>query len=101
MSELVGFTVGVTADRPRDELATLLEQHGARVVIAPALRIVPLADDTELRAATRACLATPPDVVIANTAIGIRGWLEAAEGWGLAEPLKSALAEAYLVVRGP
>lgn len=98
---LAGFTVGVTADRRRDELAALLERRGARVVLAPALRIVPLADDTELRAATRACLDVPPDVVMANTGIGMRGWLEAAEGWGLAEPLKAVLSRAYLVTRGP
>ena len=30
----------------------------------------------------------PPDIVVANTGIGMRGWLEAAEGWGLAEPLQ-------------
>ena len=98
---LVGFTIGVTADRRRDELAALLRQHGARVVLAPALRIVPLADDTELRAATRACLGRPPDMLMANTGIGMRGWLEAAEGWGLAEPLRGALAGAYVVARGP
>lgn len=101
MSELSGFTVGVTADRRRDELAALLERRGARVVLAPALRIMPLADDTELRAATRALLAHPPDVVIANTGIGMRGWLEAAEGWGLAEQLREVLAGSYLVTRGP
>ncbi|MEV4618688.1 uroporphyrinogen-III synthase [Asanoa sp. NPDC049573] len=99
--ELTGFTVGVTADRPRDALATLLEERGARVVLAPALRIVPLADDTELRAATRACLDRPPDIVVANTSIGMRGWLEAADGWGLAEPLRGVLAQAYLVTRDP
>jgi uroporphyrinogen-III synthase len=100
-AELTGFTVGVTADRSRDALATLLEGHGARVVLAPALRIVPLADDTELRAATRACLDRPPDIVVANTSIGMRGWLEAADGWGLAEPLRGVLAQAYLVTRDP
>lgn len=99
--ELSGFTVGVTADRRRDELAALLERRGARVVLAPALRIVPLADDTELRAATRACLESPPDVVMANTGIGMRGWLEAAEGWGLAEPLRGVLSQSYIVTRGP
>ncbi|GAB3963611.1 uroporphyrinogen-III synthase [Plantactinospora veratri] len=99
--ELSGFTVGVTADRRRDELTAMLERRGARVVLAPALRIVPLADDTELRAATRACLDNPPDVLMANTGIGMRGWLEAAEGWGLAEPLRSVLARAYIVSRGP
>jgi uroporphyrinogen-III synthase len=98
---LAGFTVAVTADRRRDELATLLEQQGARVVLAPALRIVPLADDTRLRAATKALLDRPPDVVVANTAVGMRGWLEAAESWGLGDALRANLARAYLVARGP
>jgi uroporphyrinogen-III synthase len=31
----------------------------------------------------------------------MRGWLEAAEGWGLAEPLRAVLSRAYLVARGP
>ena len=38
---------------------------------------------------------------MANTGIGMRGWLEAAEGWGLAEPLRAVLAGAYIVARGP
>src|SRR4051794_7579911 len=100
-ASLSGYTVGVTADRRRDELAGLLESRGARVVLAPALRIVPIADDAELRAATRACLDKPPDVVLVNTGIGLRGWLEAAEGWGLAEALRAVLARAYLIGRGP
>jgi uroporphyrinogen-III synthase len=97
---LAGYTVGVTADRRHDELAALLERQGARVVLAPALRIVPIADDAELRTATRACLDSPPDVVIVNTGVGLRGWLEAADGWGSAEPLRSVLTRAYLVARG-
>ncbi|RZU78186.1 uroporphyrinogen-III synthase [Micromonospora kangleipakensis] len=99
--ELAGFTIGVTADRRRDELAALLQRRGARVVLAPALRIVPLADDTDLREATRACLDRPPDILMANTGIGMRGWLEAAEGWGLAESLRSVLGQSYVVARGP
>ncbi|MDP9815911.1 uroporphyrinogen-III synthase [Spirilliplanes yamanashiensis] len=97
---LAGYTVGVTSDRRRDELSGLLEGRGARVVLAPALRIVPIADDTDLRAATRACLDSPPDVVVANTGIGMRGWLEAAEGWGLGDPLRGVLGRAHLVARG-
>jgi uroporphyrinogen-III synthase len=41
---LAGFTVAVTADRRRDELAGLLEVLGARVVLAPVVRALPLAD---------------------------------------------------------
>jgi uroporphyrinogen-III synthase len=96
---LAGFTVAVTTDRRLDGLCDLLEGHGARVVIAPALRIVPLADDARLRAATSALLDRPADVVVANTGIGMRGWLEAVEGWGLGDVLRATLAKAYVVAR--
>jgi uroporphyrinogen-III synthase len=79
----------------------LLERRGARVVLSPALRIVPLADDTELRAATAALVNDPPDVVVACTGIGLRGWLEAAEGWGMSDRLRLAIAGAYLITCGP
>ena len=79
---LSGYTVGVTAARRAEEFSALLERRGATVVHAPAIRIVPLVDDTELFAATRAVIADPVDVVVATTGIGFRGWVEAAEGWG-------------------
>jgi uroporphyrinogen-III synthase len=98
---LAGFTVAVTAARRREELASLLERRGARVVTAPAIRIVPLTDDADLLAATRACLAAPLDVVVATTGIGFRGWMEAADGWGLGEELQHHLRTARLLARGP
>ncbi|GGQ66349.1 uroporphyrinogen-III synthase [Couchioplanes caeruleus subsp. azureus] len=94
-----GYTVAVTSDRRRDELAALLAHRGARIVLAPALRLVPTADDAELRAATRECLATPPDIVLAGT--GLQGWIGAAETWGLAGPLRRVLLRSRLVARGP
>src|SRR3954471_8553988 len=93
---LAADAVGVTADGRRDELAALLERRGARVVLAPALRIVPIADDAELLANTVALVEKPPSIVFASTGIGMRGWLEAAEGWGVAEPLRAALGNGYL-----
>ncbi|MFF0460960.1 uroporphyrinogen-III synthase [Streptomyces mexicanus] len=98
---LAGFTVGVTAARRADELGALLQRRGACVVHAPALRIVPLADDGELLAATKEIIDQVPDVVVATTAIGFRGWVEAAEGWGLGEALLTRLREAELLARGP
>ena len=97
---LAGFTVAVTAERRRDELAALFERRGARVVKAPAITIVPLLDDQELHAATAACVELAPDVVIATTGIGFRGWLEAAEGWGMGDSLRAALGRARLIARG-
>jgi len=101
MGALAGFTVAVTAERRREEMGALLRRRGARVVTAPAISIVPLEDDEALRAATEACIGLAPDLVIATTGIGFRGWLEAAEGWGLGDGLRSALGAARLVARGP
>jgi uroporphyrinogen-III synthase len=96
---LAGYTVAVTAERRREELAALLERRGARVVSAPAIRIVPLADDAELVAATRRVLSAPVDLVVATTGVGFRGWLEAAEAWDL--PLVEHLRPARVLARGP
>jgi uroporphyrinogen-III synthase len=98
---LAGYTVGITAARRREEFAAALERRGAKVISAPAIRIVPLADDSELLAATRRCLEAPLDVVIATTGIGFRGWVEAADIWGLAEDLTKAIGEATILARGP
>jgi uroporphyrinogen-III synthase len=98
---LAGFTVAVTADRRRDELVALLRRRGARVVEAPTLRIVPLQDDAGLRAATDGCLARPLDYVVATTGVGWRGWISAAEGWGLGDALLAACRSATVVTRGP
>lgn len=98
---LAGFTIGITAARRADELAALLQRRGAAVLRAPALRIVPLTDDTELLAATRALVADPPDIAVATTGIGFRGWIEAAEGWGLGDDLIDRLGKAVVLARGP
>ncbi|MBN9620175.1 MAG: uroporphyrinogen-III synthase, partial [Actinobacteria bacterium] len=98
---LAGFTVGVTAARRREELGAALERRGARVLFGPAIRIVPLADDTELLDATRRCLAAPLDVAVATTGVGFRGWLDAAEAWGLGAELSRTLGAAVILARGP
>jgi uroporphyrinogen-III synthase len=98
---LSGFTVGVTAARRADELGALLQRRGATVVHAPALRIVPLADDGELLTATKELVDNAPDVVVATTAIGFRGWVEAADGWGMGEELLERLRSVELLARGP
>lgn len=96
-----GFTVAVTAQRRADELAMLLERRGVKVVLAPAVRIVPVADDADLCAATKACLADPPNILVATTGIGFRGWMEAAGEWGLADELTSMLTNVRILARGP
>jgi uroporphyrinogen-III synthase len=98
---LAGYTVGITAARRREEFAAALERRGAKVISAPAIRLVPLADDSELRDATSRCLQTPLDIVIATTGIGFRGWIEAADSWGVGEDLIKAIGLATVLARGP
>lgn len=98
---LTGFRVAVTSARRAEELGTLLERRGATVTSAAAITMVPLPDDDALRAHTEALITTPPDIVIATTGIGLRGWIAAADGWGLANDLTAALGNARIVSRGP
>ncbi len=98
---LAGCVVLVTADRRAGELSAALMRRGATVRHAPALGMVPHTDDAALVAATRDLLADPPDTVVVTTGIGFRGWVEAADAAGLAEPLVAVLSRARIIARGP
>lgn len=98
---LDGFTVGITADRRADEQASLLERRGATVIHGPSIRTLPLGDDDGLRATTEAIIAEPPDVLIANTGLGVRSWFGAAESWDRGDALLDALRDTRVYARGP
>jgi uroporphyrinogen-III synthase len=97
---LAGYRVAVTSARRSDELCALLRRHGADVDSAAAINMVALPADDELRSNTEALLANPPDIVIATTALGFRGWIAAADGWQLGGPLIAALSGARILARG-
>lgn len=99
--QLAGFSLVLTSDRRSDEFAAAFTRRGATVLHAPSLRIIPLEQDDELLACTRATIADPPDDVIVTTAIGFRGWIEAADAAGLAPALIEVLGRARLLARGP
>jgi uroporphyrinogen-III synthase len=98
---LSGFAIGVTAARRHEELGALLERRGARVVLAPAIRLVPLADDAALLHVTKECITEPLDYVVVTTGIGFRAWLETADGWGLHDDLVDSLRGVRILTRGP
>ena len=98
---LDGCTVVIAVDRRSLELAAALERHGATVRHAPALTIVPHIDDDALIAATRELVAHPPEIVVASTGVGFRGWMEAADEAGMLDELHAALSGAQIVARGP
>ncbi|QYJ03145.1 uroporphyrinogen-III synthase [Nocardioides panacisoli] len=99
---LSGFRIGVTASRRSEEQISLLERRGAQVMHAPALSEHPnWIDEDALRTATRGVLDQPIDIFLATTGIGMRAWFEAAERWGLLEPLLDKLGTAEILARGP
>jgi uroporphyrinogen-III synthase len=98
---LTGYRIAVTSARRAEEICALLSRQGAEVCSAPAINMIALPDDDELHSNTEALIDEPPDILVAHTGIGIRGWLAAAEGWGLANQLIAALSSARIVARGP
>ncbi len=98
---LSGFTVGVTADRRWEEQAELLRRRGAAVIHGPTIRTLPIGPEDDLHAVTEQLILDPPSVVIANTGIGMRAWLAAADAWGIGEALMSSLSTALVYARGP
>lgn len=101
MRPLEGFVVGITADRRWEEQAELLERRGAAILHGPTMTTAYLASDEELRRATMAVIADPPEYLVATTGIGIRAWMETSAAWGLADRLAAALATTRVVARGP
>lgn len=98
---LTGYRIAVTSARRSEELCALLSRNGAEVCSAAAINMIALPDDDELHSSTEALIAEPPDILVAHTGIGFRGWLAAAEGWGLSSQLVAALSKARVVARGP
>ncbi len=101
VENLAGFTVGITADRRWEEQAELLRRRGAVVVHGPTIRTLSVGPDDTLHVVTEQLILTPPDVVIANTGIGMRAWFAAADAWGIGEALHGSLVESEIFARGP
>src|SRR5580704_9566592 len=98
---LDGFVVGITADRRWEEQAELLSRRGASIVHGPTMTTLYLASDENLRHATMALIAEPPDYLVATTGIGMRAWMDTATTWGLGDELVDALGQSRIIARGP
>ncbi|HEX7351338.1 uroporphyrinogen-III synthase [Brachybacterium sp.] len=97
---LAGLRLVLALDRRAGELAAALERRGAEIQHAPAMSMIPHVDDPLLLERTVALIAAPPQLLIATTGVGMRGWFEAAEAAGLAPALRSALADTRILARG-
>lgn len=98
---LAGYRIAVTSSRRAEELCALLRRHGSEVFAAPAINMIALPDDDELHSNTEGLIAEPPDILVSHTGIGFRGWVAAAEGWGLGSELIESLSSSRVISRGP
>lgn len=98
---LEGFAIGVTADRRADEQISLFQGRGAECLHGATVRTHPIRPEAEIREATLAFIESPPDLLVATTGIGVRGWLEAADAIQVGEQLRAAIAQTRIFVRGP
>jgi len=98
---LVGYRLGVTAERRREEISAVLARRGASVLVGSALRLIPLVDDDVLRERTHACVVEPCEVLVVTTGIGFRGWMDAADAWGMGNALRRSLTGSRILARGP
>src|SRR5215471_17281660 len=101
MSGFEGMRVLALENRRAVELAKLIASYGGEAVVAPAMREVPLASNTEALAFTEALLAGKFDVVILLTGVGTRAVLGVAETKCPREAFVSALKSVKVVPRGP
>src|SRR5690625_7748365 len=67
--KLSGRRIVLTAQRRAEQLASALQRHGASIVHAPTLSVIPHIDDPELIARTRALIKHRPDIVVVTTGV--------------------------------
>ena len=82
-------------------LAEMVSRQGGVPVSAPALREIPLADDSEARSFVDGLLAGRFDVVIFETGVGVRYLVESQKERIPLQAWPEALAKVKVVARGP
>ena len=76
-TDLVGRTIGVTAERRAHQQLRYLQARGATTLWAPVLHTVDASERPQLTEVARSLIARPPEVLVVQTGQGLRWWLEA------------------------
>jgi len=98
---LHGLRVLSLESRRATEMAKLIENHGGRAIVAPSMREVPLASNTEALAFGRALAAHELDIVIFLTGVGTRALTRVVGTMYPVEEFARALRKVGVVARGP
>ncbi len=96
-----GLRVLSLESRRAQEIAKLIANYGGEPVVAPALREVPLASNTQAIEFADGLLRGEFNLVIFLTGVGARALVGAVESVGKREAFLAALRRVPVVVRGP
>jgi uroporphyrinogen-III synthase len=96
-----GLTVASFESRMAAEMAGLIERYGGRALVAPALREIPLENNTEVLQFGDRLMAGHFEMVILLTGVGTSTMVETLRTRYPLESIKSALARTTVIARGP
>jgi uroporphyrinogen-III synthase len=96
-----GLTVGSFESRMAVEMASLIERFGGQPLVAPALREIPLEDNTEAVQFGDRLMAGHFEMIILLTGVGTRTLVETLRTRYQLESITSALARTTMIARGP
>src|SRR5438552_6396201 len=96
-----GLTVVSFESRRAVEMASILTSHGARPMVAPSMREIPLEENPEAFAFAEQLLAGKLDGVVFMTGVGTRYLMETLESRFERGRIVEALRRVTVVARGP
>ncbi len=96
-----GLTVAAFESRMAAEMTRLIERHGGKPLVAPALREIPLADNSAALQFGEKLLREGLDVLVLMTGAGTTALFEVLESRHSKSELAAALKHTVLIARGP
>ena len=100
-SPFSGLVVATFEARLATAMADLIRKHGGTPLAAPALREIPIDDNSEIFNFADHLIAGDFDVVIFETGVGVRYLTQAIETRIPRDAWLAALSRAKIVARGP
>jgi uroporphyrinogen-III synthase len=96
-----GRTVLSFESRRSTEIATLIQRHGGRALVAPATKEIPASSDADVSRFAASLLSGDIDLMIFLTGVGTRALAKAIEPFCPRERFISLLSQVPLLARGP
>lgn len=100
-SHFQGLTVAAFESRMATEMARLIERYGGQPHVAPALREVPLSDNTAVLEFGKRLLAGHFEMVVLLTGVGTKTMFAILQTGYPLDSVKAALARTTILARGP